>query len=513
MRTFCTATAPRSFTFVFCISALCASIFSSAAVSKPNVLLICIDDLNTQLHCYGNPFVKSPNCDRLASMGVKFDRAYANYPVCNPSRTSMLSGLYPEHTQVFGNATAPRSKLPNQVFMPELFKKNGYYTAGIGKIFHGAFMDTIQWDEWMNPKEVGDDEEGGGGGKKNKSANVEPEFFDRIVSDVVDQDKRAGGGDKREERQKLRQERRASGVTVPKGKADKGDSSDVPFGWRATDNKDEQEPDGQIASRAIQVLEQHKDGPFFLAVGFHKPHVGHVAPKKYFDLYPSDQMPLPKEPPLKEQGIPPVAYTPKWFPNLTDQQKREIISHYSACITFMDVQLGKVMETMDRLKLWDNTIVIFWGDHGWHWGEHGGMWAKMSLMEESARVPFFIIAPGKKTGAVCPRVVQTVDIFPTLTEFCGLPKPADADGRSLLPLLDNPERQWEVGAYTVANHKGGLGHSFRDEKWTYIEWANGEAQLYNAVKDPKEYHNLAKEPEYAKTVADMRTRMKGMLRH
>lgn len=463
---------------------LIVALSGAAAVKKPNVLLICVDDLNTQMGGYGNPVVKTPHFDRLAKMGVRFDRAYCNYPVCNPSRTSMLSGRYPEQTQVLSNNAAPRSKVPDLKFLPELFKEHGYYTAGIGKIFHGTFMDTIKWDEWINPKDA----------ESEEAAIRSPESFP------------AGGGDRKEERQKRRQAERSAGPR--EARADKGEARDVPFSWRATDNKDEEEPDGQIATRAIEVLEEHQKGPLFLAVGFHKPHIGHVAPKKYFDLYSLDQIKLPQEPPLAEQGIPDVAYTAKRHPNLTDDQKRQIILHYYAATTFMDTQLGRVMAAMDRLKLWDNTIVVFWGDHGWHHGEHGGMWAKASLLEESARLPLAIVAPGKKKGAICKRVVESVDLFPTLAEYCGLPQPKGLAGRSLLPLLDDPRGKGQDAAYTVVMHRGGIGRSLRTEDWTYIEWANGEVHLYDPRKDPKEYRNLAKEPGFADEVLAMKAALK-----
>ena len=432
---------------------------TNAAEKKPNVLFIAVDDLNTQVGCYGNSAVKTPNIDRLAKIGVRFDRAYCNYPVCNPSRTSMLSGLYPEHTQVFGNNTSPRSKLTNAVFMPELFKQNGYVTAGIGKIFHGSFMNTIDWDIWENPKDAEDDE-----------------------SDSEGKPKRG----------------------VKKTKADKGEANNLPFPWRATDNKDEQEPDGQIARKAVQILEQNKDRPFFLGVGFHKPHTGHVAPKKYFDMYPPEKIVLPKEPPVESQNIPAIARSPKFYPDLTDAQRREIISHYYAATTFMDAQLGKVLDAMDRLKLWDNTIVVFWGDHGWHHGEHGGMWAKVTLMDEVASVPLIVVAPGKKKNAVSPRVVEAVDFYPTLAEFCGLPKPAGLDGRSILPLLDDPKREWNETALCVVNRGGGLGRSLISEKWIYTEWPDDSAQLYDHDKDPHEYVNLAKNPASKKKIGEMK---------
>jgi iduronate 2-sulfatase len=443
------------------------------AAGKPNVLFIMVDDLNTQLNCYGNSAVKSPNVDRLAKMGVRFDRAYCNYPLCNPSRTSVLSGRRPDHTKIVGNNTAPRTYMTNVVFMPELFKTNGYYTAGIGKIFHGTYMDTVDWDVSINPKDAEGDDEKGGGDRKEKPGRPA-----------------ARGG--------------------RKAKADKGDAAGVPFPWRATDNADEAEPDGQIAAKAVEILEHHQDGPFFLAVGFHKPHVGHVAPKKYFDLYPPDKIALVKEPPVEQQGIPEIARSPKFYPDLTDAQQQQIIAHYYAATTFMDAQVGKVLEAMDRLKLWENTIVIFWGDHGWHHGEHGGMWAKVSLMEEVARIPFIVVAPGQARGAVCPRPIESVDIYPTLLEFCGLKTPGDLDGRSFLPLLENPKRSWDEAAFCQVNHRGGTGRSVHTEKWVYLEWPRGEAQLYDYEKDPRQYRNLAEDPAHAKVVAEMKEKLRAV---
>ncbi len=439
-------------------------------LDKPNVLLICVDDLNTQVGSYGNPVVKTPHIDRLAKMGIRFDRAYCNYPICNPSRTSMLSGRYPENTGVTANKTPPRSNVSNLVFLPEVFKQNGYFTAGIGKIFHRGFGDTVDWDEAFKPQV--DDE---------------------------DDDQDSGGGDRKERKRSPDQPR------LPK--ASKGQAGDVPFPWNATENSDEEEPDGQVALRAVKILEQRHDKPFFLAVGFHKPHIGHIAPKKYFDLYKPEQFALRPEPPIASQNIPPLANAPKFYPDLSEQQRREIMWHYAAATTFMDAQLGKVLDAMDRFKLWENTIVVFWSDHGWHWGEHGGMWAKVSLMAECARIPFIIAAPGKRKNAACARVVESVDIFPTLAEFCGLPLPPKLDGKSLLPLLENPGRHWDGSAYVVVNRRRGFGRSLQTEQWTYMEWPDGTRQLYDAKKDPREFTNLATVPSHRATVEKMKSLM------
>ncbi len=435
--------------------AVCLSGFTLAAAEskKLNVLFIVADDLNTQLGCYGNRVVKTPNIDRLASMGVKFERAYCNYPLCNPSRTSFLSGRYPETTEVFGNNTAPRTKVGNIPFLPEHFRTNGYFTARVGKVAHGRFEDAVKWDISEDSGKDEDETEEGRPKTRNRGKDV-----------------------------------------------------DVPFAWKASDLKDEQEPDGRTARQIAKLMEEHKSGPFFLAAGFHKPHIPHVAPKKYFDMYPVDKIPLPAEP--SGQNIPKIAYTPKYYPDLTDLQKRSIIQHYYAATTFMDSQVGVLLETMDRLKLWDNTVVVFFGDHGWHHGEHDGMWAKMSIMEESARAPLIVVAPGKKTGTVCSRVVEFVDLFPTLTDLCGLKDPSGLQGLSFTPLLKDPQQPWKKGVFSVVHRRGGLGKAVRNEEYTYIEWPDGAAQLYNYSNDPKEYRNLAKEKDYAKTLSSMKTLLK-----
>ena len=463
-------------TLALVVLALAATFSLNAAESKPtrlNVLFIIADDQNCQLGCYGNRVVKTPNIDRLASLGVRFDRAYCNYPVCNASRTSFLSGRFPDTTKVFGNGTQPRVALGQTYqFLPEYFRAQGRFTAGIGKIAHGTFADLLKWDVFTDPMHGGGQDE----------------------DDQVAQQPRQGKA-------------RRGGAGKAKARAEsKADS--VPFGWQATDNQDEEEPDGITARRVARLIEEHKNKPFFIAAGFHKPHVPHVAPKKYFDMYSLEQMPVPVEPPGHAKNIPAIARPPKDFPDLTDQQKREIIQHYYAATTFMDAQVGVLLETMDRLKLWDNTVVVFLGDHGWHHGEHDGFWAKMSIMEESARAPLIVCAPGRKSHATSPRLVEFVDIFPTLTELCGLPQQDGVEGLSFAPLLDRPERPWKKGVFSVVTRRGGLGRSVRTEQFTYIEWPDSSTQLYDYTRDPKEYYNLVKNPEHAKTAAELKHLLK-----
>jgi len=367
----------------------------------------------------------------------------------------MLSGLYPETTNVLNNVTPPRTTLGNAVvFLPELFRAGGYFTARVGKVSHTPFEDDLKWDVSETAVKKGKDKKD----KKEKGAK-----------------KKGGEG--------------------------------VPFPWQATGTRDEDEPDGRTARRIVQLLQQNKDRPFLIAAGFHRPHVPHTVPRKYFDLYPQEKMPLPKEPAGHEKDIPASARGQKYYPDLTDVQKRAIISHYYASVTFMDAQVGVILEAMDRLRLWDNTIVIFVSDHGWHLGEHGAFWAKVSLMEESARVPLIVAAPGKSSKTSSPRVVELIDLYPTLAQMCGLKAPAGLHGKSFAPLLERPDRAWDRTAYTVVTRKGGLGRSLRTESYTYIEWPDGSMQLYDHRRDPHEYVNLASDPNYAATLRDLRRLM------
>jgi len=449
----------------------------TAAPPRMNVLFIVSDDLNCQLGCYGNTVVQTPNIDRLASRGVRFERSYCNYPVCNASRTSFLSGRYPDTTGVFGNTTDPRVQLGNDFkFLPEYFRAQGYFTAGIGKIAHGTYASSVKWDVFAEPQR-----------------GIEEDDAPKAKA------KAAGKASKAE-----KAARKAAKAAKAAAKA--GDGG-VPFGWQATNHKDEEEPDGQVARKVVKLLEQNKDKPFFIAAGLHKPHVPHTAPKKYFDMYPVDKMPLPLEPTDHTKGIPTIAHNGKFYPDLTDTQKRSIIAHYYAATTFMDAQVGLLLDTLDRLKLWDNTVVVFLGDHGWHHGEHGGFWAKMSVMEESARAPLIVAAPGRKS-ATSARLVEFVDLFPTLTDLCKLPAAAGVEGTSFVPLLEDAARPWKKAVFTVARRAGGLGRAVRTETHTYIEWPDGSAQLYEHGRDPKEYFNLAKDAKYAGTVAEMKQLLK-----
>lgn len=447
-----------------------------AGQKRLNVLFIAVDDLNRRLGCYGDKVAKTPNIDRLAERGVVFRRAYCQYPLCNPSRTSFLSGLYPTETQIMDNTTPPRTHIGDIMFLPQYFRKNGYFTARVGKIYHGGMDDAPSWDISEEPR--------------------------RAL--------------RKQQRQQRRQRNAASDWkigAIPVGLAAEQKQQVLPLEWHATDGEDIDEPDGLIALRALQILEEHlqrrKEQPLFLAVGFHKPHLPWIAPKRYFDMHDPSKMPLPDTPPDDLEDIPKVALTLRPAEReMTDEQKRLAIRAYYACVSFMDAQVGILLDALDKHKLWDETIVVLLGDHGFHLGEHGGLWRKMTLFEESAGAPLIIAAPNVKgKGKSCDRIVEFVDIYPTLCELCDLPMLEHRlSGRSLLTLLNDPVERWEKPAFTFVRRGKILGVSIRTEKWRYTEWDEGRlgVELYNHEDDPNEWRNLATNQKFAGVVEDMK---------
>jgi len=441
---------------IWCVLVTIAS--GSAASDKPNVVLIAVDDMNNDLACYGHPLVKSPNIDRLAKRGVKFDRAYCQYPVCNPSRVSMLSGRRPDSTRIMDLVTPPRTHLKDAVFLPQYFRQQGYFTAHVGKIFHtgDAFEDPPSWD--VEIRETG---------KSPPPAAI-------LRQQEIDRPLKYG------------------------------------LKWAELKTTDAETADGVVAAQGSEMLaQQAKTGkPFFLAIGFRRPHSPYAAPRKYFEMYPLEKIPPLSEPAEHLQGIPPIAFTyPVGTSPLDEPDRKQIVASYYACISFVDAQIGAVLATLDRLDLWKNTIVVFYSDHGYHLGEHGGMWHKMSVFEESARVPLIIAAPGVLGGQTSERLVELVDIYPTLVEMCGLPQPGELEGRSLRPLLADPHQPWKNAAFTQVLRGELTGRSVRTERYRYTEWDEGRqgAQLYDHQTDPHEYRNLANEPAMAETKATLRS--------
>jgi uncharacterized sulfatase len=437
------------------------------AAPKLNVLFIFADDLANSLGCYGHPLVKSPHLDRLAQRGVRFDRAYCQFPLCNPSRASFLTGRRPNATGVLDNRVHFRSRIPDTVTLSELFRQHGYSVARVGKLYHYGV-----------PTQIGED------------GLDDPKSWDRVVN--------PRGRDKDDEPKIFTLTAGQFGGTLS---------------WLRAEGRDEEQTDAIGAAEAIRLLEENarmeKEGrPFFLAVGFYRPHTPYVAPKKYFDLYPLDRIPLPAVPEGHKAGVPAPAFAShkKEQEKLDDRLRREALQAYYAATTFMDAQVGRVLDALDRLGLSERTVVVFASDHGYHLGEHG-LWQKMSIFEESARVPLIVAAPGAKgNGRSSASLVELVDLYPTLADLCGLPAPSYLDGVSLRPVLDDPTRKVKEAAFTQVTRSGFHGVTVRTERWRYTEWDSGRkgAQLYDHNADPKELKNLAADPAYARTVAELR---------
>jgi iduronate 2-sulfatase len=444
---------------------------AAEAPRKMNVLFLAVDDLNTALGCYGHPLVKSPNIDRLAARGLRFDRAYCQFPHCQPSRASLFTGLRPDTIGIFSDF---RNRHPNAVTLPQLFHNNGYLSARIGKIFHynvpqhigtNGRDDAQSWDKRINPRGIDKDEE-------------------RKLHLLTPQLKNLGAS----------------------------------LCYLADGSKDEEQTDGIVAAEAIKLLEANRGKPFFLGVGFYRPHVPWIAPKKYFDMYPLDRIRVPKIADHDRATKPRLALTGQSDPKkpnfgMSEQECREAIRAYYASSTFVDAQIGKVLDALDRLELTENTIVVLWGDHGWHLGEHG-MWQKMSLYEESLRVPLIIAVPGRKSaGKGCPRLVECIDVYPTLAELCGFQMPENLHGKNLRPLLDDPQQKWKETAFSqVTRPNKIMGRTVRTERWRYTEWDDGKEgiELYDHEQDPQEETNLAADPARAETVKRLKKLLKQM---
>lgn len=455
----------------------------SSFSAQPNVLFLIADDLNNYLGCYGDPRAKTPNIDKLAARGVKFDRAYCTFPLCGPSRNSMLTGLYPNSTGILTNAQIFRQTIPKQLSLSQVFRQAGYFAARIGKLYH-----------YNVPKSIG------------TNGHDDPGSWELELNPA--------GVDRMEEESKI--------VTLTPGQ----------FGgtlsWYASPKDDAQHTDGLMARDAEWVLERcakQKERPFFLAVGFFRPHTPYVAPKvPYYSWYPESEMPVVQGVKEDQADLPAAALGSykQEQDKLTDELRRQCLQAYYASISFMDAQVGRVVNSLDRLGLSENTIIVFTSDHGYHMGEHG-LWQKQSLFEGSARVPLLIVAPGTRgKGVVAKSPVSHLDLFPTLTELVGVKSPANIQGQSLVPMLNEPSsigRGWALtqvvrggdfnrqGAAAAKGDKGKrfTGYSLRTPRWRYTEWDEGAEgrELYDHDNDPQELTNLAQRPEHAATVAEL----------
>lgn len=464
-----------------------------AASPRPNVLFIAIDDLRPEVGCYGANYIKSPNIDRLATRGLLFERAYCQAAVCNVSRNSLLSGCRPDTTQIFDNQHfLRRPTLPDVITLPQHFKNEGYYTVSLGKIFHHSEKepgdDPISWSEpaWYH-------------GTPYRS------WFNKESLDYIEQLK------------KLPKSEQPKILRAP------------PF--EAADQPDEVYPDGQTAVKAIETLQRLKaqGKPFFLGVGFVKPHLPFTCPQKYWDMYPADSIKLAANS-FRPEGAPDPAFhnnyelrsygTVPANGKVPTDMALNLIRGYRACTTFMDAQLGRVLEEVDRLGLRENTIIILWGDHGYHLGENS-VWTKMTNFEICTRVPLIISVPGMKTaGQRSKAFVELVDMYPTLAELCGLPLPAHLEGTSFAALVEKPDRTWKKAAFSqyLRTQSPGkppyMGRSIRTDRWRYTEWTDTKknesagVELYDEQSDPAENKNVVGDPANAATVKELAEQLK-----
>lgn len=434
-----------------------------AADDRPNVLFIAVDDLAPSLGCYGDLVAQTPHIDRLAASGVRFDRAYNQLPLCNPTRASVMTGLRPDEIKVYDLDRHFRDEVPDVVTLSQRFKNAGWFSARVGKIYHynvpasigtDGFDDPPSWDLTVNPK---------GRDKTDEHLiyNAEPH-------------------------------RKISGA----------------LSWLAADGSDEQQTDGMIATEAIKLMEAKQDEPFFLGVGFFRPHTPFVAPKQYFDLYPLEDIRLPYAPSDDRDDIPTAAFAhnnPVPNYSLDELTLRKALQAYYACVSFIDAQVGRLLASLDELGLADNTIVVFWSDHGYHLGEHNGIWQKRTLFEQSSRSPLIMRAPGQAgNGTPSTRVVEFVDIYPTVMELAGLDPTHELAGQSLAPLLADPLADWDSHAITQILRPADdrlstpvMGRSIRTERWRYTDWEEGVRgeELYDHYSDPMEFNNLAVDPD------------------
>lgn len=430
-----------------------------------NVLLIVADDLRDTVGCYGNTMVKTPNIDRLAERGVLFQRAYAQYPVCNPSRTSFLTGLRCEETGVVGNNTHFRSKLPDIVTLPQMVRQRGYYTAAYGKIFHlGEAMG----------------EERGGWSDAGKSWDEAMLFHPTAAGAVLEGRNLTGG--------------------VLKW-----------CHWGATAGGDDDQPDGQNAKYSVEAMEKQTAAgkPWFVGAGFHRPHDPFLSPKKYFEMYPPGSLKLYHDPadisPLLPLSISGGDFA-KAFNAFTDRERMEFLRGYYAGVSFTDAQVGRLIAVLDRLNLWDQTLVIFAGDNGYHHNERS-WWNKATLFERSCRVPLIVVAPGGQRGQRCSGLVELLDLYPTVADYCGLNPPHRLSGQSLRRLIERPDAKGKEAAFSMVGRGRHYGQTVRTDRWRYVQWSDGTAELYDHSNDPEETRNLAQLPEHAELVKDLKMKL------
>jgi uncharacterized sulfatase len=449
---------------LFSVLVLLFTLGTVAAVEKPNVLLIMADDLRDFGGAFTKEVVKTPNLDRLRARGTTFERAYVQYPVCNPSRCSLMTGLRAEETGITGNDIPLREKMPEVVTLPQLCKEAGWQSHAFGKLYHlGGGKDAAARRRWMDE-----------GPSWHTARSFEATQVGR---------------------------RMLQGRDVTNGALRWCQ-------WGAADGSDDDQPDGQIASATLAKIEELGDTPWFIGCGFMKPHDPFIAPKKYFDLYPPDSL-KPWSDPADMTALPKESVGfgdyGTAFAKFTEQDWRELFRAYCAGASFMDAQLGRVLDALDRKHLWDKTFVIFVGDHGYHTGERQ-WWNKNTLFERSCRAPLIIAAPGMKGGQSTRSLVEFVDLYPTVADFCGLKMPHDSTGVSLRPVLADPAAAVKDAAFTLITRSPKLhAQSIRTDRWRFTRWSDGRTELYGHGSDPEELRDVS--AEHPDVVADLSARL------
>ncbi len=423
---------------------LLCGLAAAADAAQPNVLFIAVDDLNHWVGYLGrNPQTSTPNIDRMASRGVRFTRSYCAAPVCNPSRAALMSGLRPSTSGVYDNNDDWRQQISQDLPLTTTFRKAGYYVCGAGKIYHEAYRREAEWDDYL------------------ESSGRDPQ---------------------------------------PTGDTGVGGIKFAPL-----DCKDEDLREWKIVDYGIQQLQKKHDKPFFVAVGLHKPHMPWNVPRKYYDMHPLKEIKLPPYREDDRSDLPPagvrMARPEGDHKAMLDSGRwKEAIQGYLAAISYCDAMIGRLMEAYDKSPQRDNTIVVFWCDHGWHLGEKHH-WRKFALWEEATRAPLVWIVPGvTKPNMVCDRTVDFMSIYPTLTDLCGIATPKHVEGPSIKPLLADPRAAWDRPALTTHNYKN---HAVRTEDWRYIRYANGDEELYDEKADPHEWTNVASKPDNSARKSDL----------
>jgi len=487
------------FSCVFCLVGHAEKPAKTDSSRKPNVLFIVVDDLRPELGCYGKDYIKSPNIDRIANQGMVFNRAYCQQAVCSPTRSSLLTGTRPDTTKVWDLKTHFRTALPNVVTLGQHFKQNGYFVQGMGKVYHGGFDDPPSWSvPWQNPPAVAYALPENQAMGDQKMAG-EPDGPPVVKKSGIDEGK----------------EPFAAGEIASSRLNSRGPA------YECADVPDNTYTDGKVADLAVDALRQlaQKDQPFFLAVGFVKPHLPFVAPKKYWDLYDPDVIKLATNP-YRPKDAPDYALLPgdelrlyNGIPkdSIPPDLARKLKHGYYASVSYSDAQVGKVLDELKRLGLDKDTIVILWGDHGWKLGEHDA-WCKHSDMEDDVNAPLILSVPGmKNAGSHTDALVEFVDVYPTLSELAGLPLPKHLEGTSFKPLLDDPNRPWKSAVFSQyprsaqVTHVGDLmGYTMRTDRYRLTVWVarNDHAkvdavELYDHQADPGENVNIAKDPANA----------------